>query len=51
MNNLILVIISFVVGGIFGYFIAGLMVMSKVSDLEYENMSLREFSKQFRKIE
>ena len=42
MNILIWVIVGLVVGNIIGYFIAALMMMSKVSDLEYELIMERE---------
>jgi len=42
MNGLIWVIIGLFVGNVFGYFIASLMMMGKVSDLEYELIMVRE---------
>lgn len=50
MNTLFIVIIVFFVGGIFGYFIAALMVAGRITDLEYEIMSLRESDGKIRKI-
>jgi len=42
VNGLIWAIIGLFVGSVFGYFIAALMMMSKVSDLEYELIMVRE---------
>lgn len=46
MNAVIWAITGLIVGSIFGYFIAALMMMSKVSDLEYELIIVRENKKQ-----
>jgi len=42
MSNLIWAMVGLFIGTIFGYFLAALMVVSKISDLEYELMEANE---------
>jgi len=42
VSSLIIIFIGLFIGIVFGYFIAALMMMSKVSDLESELIMFRE---------
>lgn len=50
MDTVVWVIIGLFAGTIFGYVIAVLMMMSKVSDLEFELITLKENKNQLNEI-